>query len=66
MHEIAWRLSDYGVPDTLKPAPDVSEAALQQKANRLALLGVITHAKGTLYLIPPKPAAAPAPDEPKA
>lgn len=52
VHEIAWHLSDYGVPEKLRPAPDVSEFAVKRKAEALARLGLITHMKDTLYLIP--------------
>jgi hypothetical protein len=55
LHEIAWRLSDYGVPDKLVSAPDVNEFALQNKANSLALRRQIQHLKDTLYSIPAAP-----------
>lgn len=55
LHEIAWHLSDYGVPETLTPAPDVSPYAVEQKARQLALRKVIAEAPGKegLYLFPP-------------
>lgn len=54
LYEIAWQLSDFGVPDKLQRAPDVSEYAVQQKARQLALRKVITEGKqADQYLIPP-------------
>jgi hypothetical protein len=53
--ELAWGLSDQERPaQGLHAAPDVSEFAVQQKAQRLALRGRIQAAPGkeNLYLIP--------------
>lgn len=54
LHDVAWQLSNFERPSTgISAAPDVGEFLLKRKAQQLVRDKVISHAKDTLYLLPP-------------